>query len=121
MSNQVQFLLQAEEAQAVAAFLKVVDAQKQTEQQTTKVTKANRDLERAAKRVFDETRSPMERHNKQMAELNRLVESGAIDQDTYRRAVDRTCGEASFRWAGAWPAQEHGGGCAEHRGGVGVR
>lgn len=90
MSSQVQFVLDAEEASAVQAFLKVVDAQKQTERQTDKVTKANRELERAAKKVYESTRTPLEQHKQKMAELNRLVEAGAIDQNTYRRAVDRS-------------------------------
>lgn len=55
--------------------------------ETKKLTNEEKKLAREAKRVYDETRTPQERHTRKMEELNRLVRKGAIDQQTYRRAV----------------------------------
>lgn len=44
-------------------------------------------LAEAGKRVFDETRTPAEKLNIEMARLNDLLNKGAIDWDTYSRAV----------------------------------
>ena len=44
---------------------------------------------REAQRVWEETRTPLERYNIEIERLNRLLASGAIDQDTFNRAVDR--------------------------------
>lgn len=45
------------------------------------------ELKRRAERVFAETRTPLEEFQMKMAELNELVKVGAIDWDTYHRAV----------------------------------
>lgn len=42
---------------------------------------------RDAKRVYEETRTPLERFNAKFADLTKLVSIGAIDWETYRRAV----------------------------------
>jgi len=55
-----------------------------------KSARAEADLEKAAKRVWDETRTPMERHMTKLGELNRLVEKGKLDQDIYARAVKQS-------------------------------
>lgn len=55
-----------------------------------KKTDAERDLERVmdmGKRVFEETRKPLEAYQMRIAELNKLLQAGAIDQETYNRAV----------------------------------
>ena len=44
-------------------------------------------LSEAGKRVFEETRTPAEKLNIEMARLNDLLNKGAIDWDTYSRAV----------------------------------
>jgi phage-related minor tail protein len=44
-------------------------------------------LAEAGKRVFEETRTPAEKLNIEMARLNDLLNRGAIDWDTYSRAV----------------------------------
>jgi TP901 family phage tail tape measure protein len=44
------------------------------------------ELADAAKRVFEDTRTPLEKYNTAMAELNMLLEKGAISQDTFNRA-----------------------------------
>jgi len=63
-----------------------------------KSARAEAELEKAAKRVWDETRTPMERHITKLGELNRLVEKGKLDQDTYARAVKQS--QAALEAAG---------------------
>jgi hypothetical protein len=55
-----------------------------------KATKEEKELARAAKAVYDKTRTPAERYNKQLAEMKRLLKAGKINQDTYRRGVAMT-------------------------------
>lgn len=53
---------------------------------------AERELERiaeAGRRVFEDTRTPLERFNAAIADLARLLNSGAISAETYLRAVDK--------------------------------
>ena len=58
--------------------------------QTKSEEEARRSKEKladAGRRVFEETRSPAEKLNMEMARLNDLLDQGAIDWDTYSRAV----------------------------------
>ncbi|GAB4371798.1 MAG: hypothetical protein Kow00114_32920 [Kiloniellaceae bacterium] len=50
-------------------------------------TKAWQDNMAAGKAVFDATRTPLEQYQAKIAELNELLDYGAIGQDTYNRAV----------------------------------
>ncbi len=61
-----------------------------TKAQTKSEEEARRSKEKladAGKRVFEETRTPAEKLNMEMARLNDLLNQGAIDWDTYSRAV----------------------------------
>ena len=49
--------------------------------------KKENDLLREAKRVFDQTRTAAEKYAIEQTKLNDLLASGAIDQDTYSRAI----------------------------------
>jgi hypothetical protein len=49
--------------------------------------RAKDELRAAGLRVYEETRSPLENLNIRMGELNSLLQKGAIDWDTYSRAV----------------------------------
>lgn len=49
--------------------------------------KAAKDNARDAKRIFDETRTALEKYNLEVAGLNRLQEMGAINADTHNRAI----------------------------------
>jgi hypothetical protein len=48
-----------------------------------------RELARAAKQVYDDTRTPAERYGAQMEKLNRLVREGRISHETFGRAAKR--------------------------------
>ncbi|MGA2032856.1 MAG: hypothetical protein ABSG68_11400 [Thermoguttaceae bacterium] len=91
---QVQIELTGDEARAWAAIQKIVRGTEEIEAGLAKVGEANRkaaqenkELERAAKSVYESTRTPMERYGAKMTELNALVEKGKIDQDTFGRAA----------------------------------
>lgn len=73
----------------------IIKAQTKAEEEAIRArTKAEEESRRskeklaeAGKRVYDETRSPIEKLNIEMARLNDLLNQGAIDWDTYSRAV----------------------------------
>ncbi|MEP6827915.1 MAG: hypothetical protein ABJA10_07555 [Aestuariivirga sp.] len=54
----------------------------------SKHTKALDELAKAAKRIWDETRTPLEKYNEKLGELKKLLDAGKISQDTYGRAVE---------------------------------
>lgn len=43
-----------------------------------------------AKQIFEQTRTPLEKHNAQVEKLNKLLKQGLIDQDTYNRALQQS-------------------------------
>ncbi|MCC8483823.1 MAG: hypothetical protein LN561_04685 [Rickettsia endosymbiont of Labidopullus appendiculatus] len=43
-----------------------------------------------AKQIFEQTRTPMEKHNAQIEKLNKLLKQGLIDQDTYNRTLQQS-------------------------------
>ena len=57
--------------------------------ETTKAVKALNKQQEEAQRIFEATRTPLERYNKEMAQLNGLLEKGYINQDTFGRAVEQ--------------------------------
>jgi hypothetical protein len=67
----------AADAEANLKKLADLDAQK----------KAQADLEQRAQAVFDETRTPLEKYEERIGELSDLLNAGAIDWDTYGRAI----------------------------------
>lgn len=48
------------------------------------------ELQDEAKRIFEQTRTPLERHNQQIEKLNKLLKEGLIDQETYNRALKQS-------------------------------
>lgn len=52
-----------------------------------------RELMDRGRQVFEETRTPMERYQKRMEELQELLEAGAIDWETYQRALQKASDE----------------------------
>lgn len=48
-----------------------------------------RDLENLAKRVYEQTRTPAEAYAAEVEDLNKLLEAGLIDQETFDRAIAR--------------------------------
>ena|GEM_PF-5424087 len=59
----------------------------------------------AAKRLFEETRTPFEQYQAEIAKLDGLFKSGAINQDLYKRGIDKASsgieGEGNSRFASA--------------------
>ena len=107
-------VLEGDASQLFQEFSKIINKAKQyegglakTADKAKKLSKEERDLAREAKRVYDETRTPQERHIQKMEQLNRLVRKGTIAQQTYRRAVKqsqeqlRTAGQAGQKSFGA--------------------
>lgn len=51
------------------------------------IEQAQEDLAASGQRVFESTRTPLETYQLELRELNDLLQQGAINQDTYNRAV----------------------------------
>jgi hypothetical protein len=52
-------------------------------------TKQFNKLQQEAQRIIDATRTPLENYNKEMTQLNQLLEKGYINQETFGRAVEQ--------------------------------
>jgi hypothetical protein len=86
-----------DEAQLWASMQRIVGGTRELQRGFENVGKASRQaaqeqkvLEAAGKRVWDETRTPMERHNQRLQDLGKLLQGRAIDQETYGRAVKKS-------------------------------
>lgn len=74
-------------AQLTAADRELEEATKRQTQLEQDAKRSKEQLAEAGKRVFEETRTPAEKLNMELARLNDLLGQGAIDWDTYSRAV----------------------------------
>jgi hypothetical protein len=82
--------LDSDEARAIEERVRGIEAASAaTKRLASGTSKSMSELATAAARVFDATRTPAERLNIEITELNRLVQAGAIDWDTYSRAVEQ--------------------------------
>jgi len=72
-------VLSAEEEEAAQKKQALIDEARRKQEE----------LGRSGQRVWDQTRTPLERYNAKLLDLNRLVQKGAIDQETFRRATQR--------------------------------
>lgn len=61
----------------------------ETTEKTNKETKQFNKLQQEAQRIIDATRTPLENYNKEMTQLNQLLEKGYINQETFGRAVEQ--------------------------------
>ena len=68
---------QLAQAKAMLAQLDALNAQK----------KKQDEMAQAAQSIFDSTRSPLEKYEAQIGKLSELLNGGAIDWDTYGRAI----------------------------------
>jgi hypothetical protein len=57
--------------------------------ETAKEVKTFNKMQQEAQRIIDATRTPLENYNKEMSQLNLLLEKGYINQDTFGRAVEQ--------------------------------
>lgn len=85
-------IAQAEELMRQRAGLRAADREmdeaiKANTKLTEDATRAKEQLADAGKRLFDETRTPSEKLNIELAHLNDLLQQGAINWDVYSRAV----------------------------------
>lgn len=95
MSNsQVSIVMDGKEAGMLRAFSAVYRAIEQSEGGLKKVSAEsrrlaaeNRELERAGKQLWESTRTPLERYNQRLGELQRLLAQDKISYETLQRAV----------------------------------
>jgi len=81
-------------ADAIRQFQGVLAAEKKQEealrkigQESAKSAREFKKLEDAAKRVWEQTRTPLEKYNGEVAKLDRLMKTTTMTQDTYNRRV----------------------------------
>lgn len=79
--------LMTQRTQLVAADRELEEATKRQTQLEQEALRGKEKLAEAGKRVFEETRTPAEKLNSELGRLNDLLNQGAIDWDTYSRAV----------------------------------
>lgn len=58
-------------------------------EETSKATEKFTKLQREAQRIIESTRTPLERYNKEMELLNKLLKEGHINQETFGRATEQ--------------------------------
>jgi hypothetical protein len=57
--------------------------------ETLEVMSKKNELQNEATRIFEQTRTPLEKYNMEMEKLNKLLKQGLIDQETYNRALEQ--------------------------------
>ena len=92
--QKVEVILDGRDAGAVRAWLAARDSVEAYEKSLAEIsttekknTQGAAEYERMASRVFESTRTPLERYNKELDKLGDLFQSGLIDAQTYNRAV----------------------------------
>ena len=79
--------LMRQRSQAIAMDRELEEATKAQIKLEEEARRSKEKLAEAGKRLFEETRTPAEKLNIELARLNDLLAQGAIDWDTYSRAV----------------------------------
>lgn len=82
----------AEKHNEVLAEPRVIESLKLKipKQQEVAVMSKSNELLNDAKQIYEQTRTPLEKHNAQVEKLNKLLKQGLIDQDTYNRALQQS-------------------------------
>ncbi|MCX7429015.1 MAG: hypothetical protein NTW96_25735 [Planctomycetia bacterium] len=94
MPSNITINMTGDNADAIRAFQGVLAEERKLDEATRKVAQENaksaaafKKLEDAAKRVWEQTRTPLERYNGEVAKLDRLMKTTGMTQDTYNRRV----------------------------------
>jgi hypothetical protein len=74
---------------AARSMMEQLDAIKAEHAAIKELELAEANWARTASRVFESTRTPMEKYAEKLEELNELLTRGLIDADTYARALDQ--------------------------------
>lgn len=73
---------------SLASLFEETQTPEKTEE-TSKATEKFTKLQREAQRIIESTRTPLERYNKEMELLNKLLVEGHINQETFGRAMEQ--------------------------------
>jgi hypothetical protein len=69
--------------------VRLIEQNRQLSRQSQSATREEKQLREQARRVIEETLSPLERYNQRIAELNNLLEKQKISQEVFSRASSR--------------------------------
>jgi phage-related minor tail protein len=75
--------------QLKAADRELEDATKEANRQRDEAIRKNKELADTGRKVYEDTRTPAEKLNIELARLNDLLAQGVIDWDTYERATNK--------------------------------
>jgi len=85
----------------LVAQKKLEEQNKKSDTRVQEATQKQKELAQAGKAVFDQSRTPLQRHNRELGKLKYLYRQGAIGQRTYNAAVR----QATFEYNKAAMAQ----------------
>ena len=89
MAGKVEVVLSAKDAEMVAAWQRARNNVAAFDAELSKINGTNARLEASGRKVWDQTRTPLERYNAEVERLAELLKNSAIDQETYNRAVQQ--------------------------------
>ena len=99
---QLSVTMTGDEAKLWASYQKIVreqvkleDGLKKTAKESRKAAQESDRLARSAKRVYTETRTPMERHRDRLKQLVQMLGKNKISAETYGRAVKQSMSTSS--------------------------
>lgn len=92
MTAKVVVEMSAKDAEVHAAWQRARNDIAAFEAELSKINGTNNKLEASGKRVWEQTRTPLERYNAELDKLSELLKGNAIDQETYNRAVAKQQG-----------------------------
>jgi AraC-like DNA-binding protein len=79
----------ADNSQQLAAEARLADSASKLSQKYKDTAKSANEMERAAKKAFTESLTPLQRYQQQMASLDALLKKGRITQEQYAAAVTK--------------------------------
>jgi phage-related minor tail protein len=82
----------AEYNKTIAKTIELTNINLPSQQKSVGVLAKRNELQTEAKRIFEQTRTPLEKQTAEMEKLNKLLKEGLIDQDTYNRAMHQSSG-----------------------------
>ena len=100
--SEISVIMTSDEHRAYQALMKLTEGLSKAEGGVKKVNAAAKDFEtqqlaasKKAQQVWEETRTPMERHGEKLVQLRDLLKQNLITQETYGRAANQSFEQAT--------------------------
>ena len=89
MTAKVEVVMSAKDAELVAAWQRARNNVAAFDSELEKINGTNAKLEASGRKVWDQTRTPLEKYNAEVQRLGELLKEKAIDDETHARAIQR--------------------------------